>query len=43
MPVERREHTYTDNASIVGKAVYCIVVMVGIGLLFYCASKWIFI
>jgi hypothetical protein len=37
--IERRDREYIDNASIPGKAIYCIVAMVGVGLLFYCASE----
>ncbi|KAI9786869.1 MAG: hypothetical protein M1839_005100 [Geoglossum umbratile] len=35
--IKRRGHTYYDDASTVGKAFYCVVAMVGMGLLFYCA------
>jgi hypothetical protein len=37
--IERRSQEYYDDSSTVGKALYCVVAMVGIGLLFYCASE----
>ena len=37
--IERRDHPFYDRASTLGKALYCVVAMVGIGLLFYCASE----